>query len=73
VALPELVGRSAPLERYGRVSRDSEAAERARILHALREANGLVGGPNGAAIRLGLKRTTLQSRMRKFNIGRLYQ
>jgi formate hydrogenlyase transcriptional activator len=73
VALPELVGRSAPLERYGRVSRDSEAAERARILLALREAHGLVGGPNGAAARLGLKRTTLQSRMRKFNIGRLYQ
>jgi len=73
VALPEIAGRSNPVPLYGRVSHTSEAAERARILHALKEANGMVGGPNGAAARLGLKRTTLQSRMRKFNIGRLYQ
>jgi len=33
----------------------------------------MVGGANGAAARLGLARTTLQSRMRKYNIGRLYQ
>jgi formate hydrogenlyase transcriptional activator len=72
VALPEIAGRNAaPL--YGRISHSSEAAERARILHALKEAKGMVGGANGAAARLGLKRTTLQSRMRKFNIGRLYQ
>ena len=72
VALPEIMGRSpAPL--YGRVSHSSEAAERTRILQALKDANGMVGGANGAAARLGLKRTTLQSRMRKFNIGRLYQ
>jgi transcriptional regulator of acetoin/glycerol metabolism len=32
-----------------------------------------VGGATGAAARLGLKRTTLQSRMRKYNIGRMYQ
>jgi formate hydrogenlyase transcriptional activator len=73
VSLPEIAGRSNPVPLYGRVSHTSEAAERARILHALKEANGMVGGPNGAAARLGLKRTTLQSRMRKFNIGRLYQ
>jgi len=51
----------------------SEAVERARILEALKEAKGRVGGTTGAAARLGLKRTTLQSRMRKYNIGRLYQ
>ena len=73
VALPEIAGRSNPAPLYGRVSHTSEAAERARILKALKEAKGMVGGPNGAAARLGLKRTTLQSRMRKFNIGRLYQ
>ena len=72
VALPEIAGRN-PLPLYGRVSHSSDAAERARILHALKEANGMVGGPDGAAARLGLKRTTLQSRMRKFNIGRAYQ
>ena len=45
-------------------------AERAMILKALEEARGQVGGPDGAAARLGMKRTTLQSRMRKFNISR---
>jgi transcriptional regulator with GAF, ATPase, and Fis domain len=35
------------------------AAERERILQALKDAKGIVGGPNGAATRLGLKRTTL--------------
>jgi formate hydrogenlyase transcriptional activator len=44
--------------------------ERAIILRALRAANGVVGGPNGAAARLGLRRTTLQSKMRKLGIGR---
>jgi formate hydrogenlyase transcriptional activator len=39
----------------------------------LQETKGMVGGPNGAAVRLGLKRTTLQSRMRKYNIARLFQ
>ena len=73
VAMPELTGRPAPL-RIGAADSDaSDAAERARILQALKEAKGMVGGPNGAAARLGLKRTTLQSRMRKYNIGRLYQ
>ena len=37
--------------------------ERERILQALRECNGKMGGPEGAAARLGLKRTTLQSRL----------
>ena len=54
-------------------SRGSEVSERARILNALEEAKGLVGGPTGAAARLGLKRTTLQSRMRKYNIARQFQ
>ena len=46
--------------------------ERERILKALAEAKGMVGGPDGAAARLGLKRTTLQSRMRKYNISRQF-
>ncbi len=48
-------------------------AERERILQVLRETNGLVSGPNGAAGRLGLKRTTLQARMKKLGITRDYQ
>jgi formate hydrogenlyase transcriptional activator len=47
-------------------------AERERILRVLRECHGVVAGPNGAAARLGLKRTTLQSRMRRLNIRRKY-
>jgi formate hydrogenlyase transcriptional activator len=49
-----------------------DEAERKAILRALKEAHDMVGGPRGAAARLGLKRTTLQSRMRKYNISRLY-
>ncbi len=47
-----------------------EQAEREHILRALDESNWIVGGSSGAAIRLGLKRTTLQSRMRKLGIAR---
>ena len=44
--------------------------EREIILQALREAEGVIAGPTGAAARLGIKRTTLQSRMRKLGISR---
>jgi formate hydrogenlyase transcriptional activator len=73
IAMPEFSkpAAGAPTGRAG--SNFSESADRARILRALEEANGLVGGPHGAAARLGMKRTTLQSRMRKYNISRLYQ
>ena len=46
------------------------AAEREHILRALREAKGMIGGPNGAAERLGLKRTTLNSKIKKLGIER---
>jgi formate hydrogenlyase transcriptional activator len=45
-------------------------AEREQILRALREARWVVGGPGGAAARLRIKRTTLQSKMQKFGISR---
>jgi formate hydrogenlyase transcriptional activator len=45
-----------------------EETERNQILRALEEANGVVAGPNGAAARLGVKRTTLQLRMQKLGI-----
>ncbi len=47
-----------------------EEAEREHIRRALQQANWLVGGPAGAAVRLGMKRTTLQSRMVKLGIER---
>jgi transcriptional regulator with GAF, ATPase, and Fis domain len=43
---------------------------RALILHALQEAGWVVGGPAGAAARLGLKRTTLIAKMKKLGICR---
>src|SRR5882724_12278837 len=43
-------------------------AVRERILEALRQTNGVVAGPRGAAARLGLKRTTLMSKMEKLGI-----
>jgi formate hydrogenlyase transcriptional activator len=49
-----------------------ETVERDRIIRALDDAKGQAGGPDGAAARLGLKRTTPQSRMRKYNIARQY-
>ena len=47
-----------------------EATEREAILRALLETNWVLGGPHGAAARLGLKRTTLQSRIQKLGIDR---
>jgi len=46
------------------------AAEREHILRVLRECQGQVGGATGAAARLGLKRTTLHSKMKKLGIER---
>jgi formate hydrogenlyase transcriptional activator len=45
-----------------------EQAESSHILQTLRQTEGVVGGPNGAAARLGLPRTTLISKMRKLGI-----
>ena len=47
-----------------------EHAEREHIIRALREAEWIVGCPKGAAMRLGMKRTTLQSRIKKLGIAR---
>jgi PAS domain S-box-containing protein len=47
-----------------------EDAEREHIARILRETEGVVGGPNGAAARLGLKRTTLNSKLRKLGLRR---
>ena len=47
-----------------------DAFEREHILRVLTETNWIVGGPNGAAARLEMKRTTLQARMKKLGISR---
>ncbi len=50
--------------------RTLEEADRRHIVAALERSNWVVAGPNGAAARLGVKRSTLQFRMRKLGITR---
>ena len=73
VDMPEAKDKAGTDLRPGRGSDVVEEAERQAILRALKESKGMVGGSHGAAACLGLKRTTLQSRMRKFNISRQYK
>jgi formate hydrogenlyase transcriptional activator len=47
-----------------------EDVERRHILRVLRETNWVIGGPTGAAAKLGLNRTTLNNRLRKLGITR---
>jgi len=47
-----------------------ETSEREHILRVLRESKGVIAGPEGAAARLGLKRTTLNSKLKKLGIER---
>jgi len=47
-----------------------EEAERQHILRALKQTQWRIAGPKGAAVLLGMKRTTLQARMRKLGIRR---
>jgi formate hydrogenlyase transcriptional activator len=57
---------------YEQASKDGtlESVEREHIIRALREARGVISGVKGAAVRLGLKRTTLQSRIQRMGISR---
>ena len=45
-------------------------AEREHIKGALRETDWVLGGPKGAATRLGMKRSTLQWKIKKVGISR---
>jgi len=46
------------------------AAEKSQIQRALEDANWVIGGPEGAAARLGMKRTTLQSLMKRLGVAK---
>ena len=48
---------------------DFSDSERERIVQVLQDCNGIVAGPKGAAARLGVKRTTLLSRMQRLGIS----
>src|ERR1700691_2968414 len=64
ISVPELANSGANLA----PARARNFDEQDRIVRILKETKGRVGGPNGAAARLGLKRTTLLTRMKKMGI-----
>ena len=61
---------SSPAIKTGHIEHSLDEAERRHIIRVLREAHGVLSGPKGAAQRLGLKRTTLQSKMKRLRITR---
>jgi formate hydrogenlyase transcriptional activator len=61
-----------PSEPLGDDSLTLRAAEREHIVRALEATNWVLAGPHGAAARLGMKRTTLQSKIRKLGIVRTH-
>jgi formate hydrogenlyase transcriptional activator len=75
VILTEGTSLRAPLAEFrAEISSSSEhsleGTEREHIVRVLRETRGMISGPKGAARRLGLKRTTLQSKMQRLGIMR---
>jgi len=67
---PHLAEQVAPAALSGVPVATLEEAERQHILRALRQTEWRIAGPRGAASMLGMKRTTLQARMRKLGIRR---
>jgi formate hydrogenlyase transcriptional activator len=68
VPISELQGPGA--DENGPMDETLSGAEREHIVRVLHETRGVLSGPNGAAQRLGLKRTTLQSKMHRLGITR---
>src|SRR5437660_5622842 len=52
------------------LSMTSEDSDRALIVETIEQAGWIVGGPRGAAAKLGLKRTTLLAKMRRLDVSR---
>jgi formate hydrogenlyase transcriptional activator len=78
ILTPDTVLRLPPVEwQQSRVALDTpanqqtlEEVERAHILRVLQDTNGVIGGQQGAAARLGVPRTTLIYRLEKLGISR---
>jgi transcriptional regulator with GAF, ATPase, and Fis domain len=66
----ELMISSLPPTRTFHSSTTWEESERTLIMEALEQVGWIVGGPRGAAAKLGLKRTTLLAKMRRLGISR---
>ena len=58
------------VEHYAATGETLDKAEREHILKVLEQTQWVIGGPRGAALRLGLKRTTLLSKMQRLGISR---
>jgi formate hydrogenlyase transcriptional activator len=69
VPLGDLRTRTIPAQDGGK-HQTLEQAERAHILATVKETKWVLSGPNGAATRLGVNRSTLQFRMKKLGIVR---
>jgi len=69
IPLAELKQSSKPANHSNGVA-TLESIERDHILRVLGDAKWVIGGPTGAAARLGLNRTTLNHRLRKLGITR---
>lgn len=63
-------GPQSSVQNHGKIQHVLEQTERKQILAALEESRWVVAGPKGAAVRLGMKRSTLQVRMQKLGIVR---
>jgi formate hydrogenlyase transcriptional activator len=72
VPLRYLQGRTTPRSDGG-TNQTLAGAERRHILATLKEVDWVLSGPNGAATRLGINRSTLQFRMRKLGITRPHE
>jgi formate hydrogenlyase transcriptional activator len=70
ISLAELESAPNQVETPAVLSGTLADAERDHIIAILRETGWVLGGPSGAAVRLGMKRTTLQSKMKKLGIAR---
>jgi len=68
--VPHLEVKDAAARKVVPVASSFREAERRVIIDALSDASGRIAGKGGAAERLGLKRTTLQNKMRRLSIGR---
>ena len=69
VPFQDLRSRTIPVQDNGEHETLAHA-KRAHILATLKETNWVLSGPNGAAVRLGMNRSTLQFRMKKLGIVR---
>lgn len=68
--LPNPLSRTPTMPFAACPAKTSRESERTRIVETLEQSGWVVAGPNGAAVKLGYKRTTLMAKMKRFGISR---